>query len=68
MEEINVEDLFEFYLHDSKKKFSGWDFSYVSDTDRIAEFPLDWSYTSKIIKKLRNANYLLDMGTGNINF
>ncbi|HKL74679.1 MAG TPA: class I SAM-dependent methyltransferase [Halanaerobiales bacterium] len=59
-----MEDLFEFYLHDSKKKFSGWDFSYVSDTDRIAEFPLDWSYTSKIIKKLRNANSLLDMGTG----
>ena len=59
-----MEDMFEFYLNDSKKKFSGWDFSYVADTGRMVEFPLEWSYTSKILKKLRNANSLLDMGTG----
>ena len=63
-----MEDLFEFYLNDSKKKFSGWDFSYIADTGRMVEFPLEWSYTSKILKKLRNAKALLDMGTGGGNF
>ena len=59
-----MEDLFEFYLKDSKKKFSGWDFSYVEETGRMVEFPLEWSYTSKILEKIRNADFLLDMGTG----
>ncbi len=63
-----MEDLFEFYLNDSKKKFSGWNFSYVADTGRMVESPLEWSYTSKILKKLRNANFLLDMGTGGREF
>lgn len=59
-----MEDLFEFFINDSKKLFSGWDFSYITDTGRMVEFPLGWSYTSKIISKLRNVNKLLDMGTG----
>ncbi len=57
-------DLFEFYLEDAQKSFSGWDFSYITDTDRMVEFPLPWSYTSIILEKFRKAKTLLDMGTG----
>ena len=64
MEEIKISELFEFYLNDSKKNFTGWDFSYIADTGRMVETPLEWSYTTKILKKLRDADYLLDMGTG----
>lgn len=59
-----MKDLFEFYLKDSERAFSGWDFSYVVDTGRMVDFPLKWSYTSKVLSKLRNANTFLDMGTG----
>ncbi|MGM0411125.1 MAG: methyltransferase domain-containing protein [Bacillota bacterium] len=41
-----------------------WDFSYVEDIGRMVESPLKWSYTSKILNKIRKANTLLDMGTG----
>lgn len=59
-----MEDLFKFYLNEYQDKFSGWDFSYITDTGRMKEFPLKWSYTSKILKKLRNTECFLDMGTG----
>lgn len=58
------EKLFEFLIEEGSKPFSGWDFSYICDTGRMVESPLTWSYTSKILMKLRNVNSLLDMGTG----
>lgn len=57
-------DLFEIYLEEYEKPFSGWDFSYISQTGRIDSFPLPWSYCSKIISRIRRVNSLLDMGTG----
>lgn len=59
-----MENLFEFFLKDSEKKFSGWDFSYVADTGRMVESPYSWSYTSRILKEFRKATTFLDMGTG----
>ncbi|MBS4174648.1 class I SAM-dependent methyltransferase [Bacillus sp. FJAT-49736] len=57
-------DLFDFFVKDAEKPFSGWDFSYLTDTGRMASEPLNWNYTSKILASIRKADTLLDMGTG----
>ncbi|MBS3741769.1 MAG: methyltransferase domain-containing protein [Candidatus Cloacimonetes bacterium] len=59
-----MKSLFEFYLKDFDQSFNGWDFSYITSTGRMQESPLSWSYTTKVLKKLREAKNMLDMGTG----
>lgn len=44
--------------------FEGWDFSYVSETGRIATSLLTWSYGSIVKSKMASATSMLDMGTG----
>lgn len=44
--------------------FAGWNFSYISDTGRIAYEPLPWNYTSLLFNKIKTSQYMLDMGTG----
>jgi hypothetical protein len=56
--------LFEFYLTEVDQPFSGWDFSYITDTERVCATPLPWSYTSSAIKQFRTSESVLDMGTG----
>jgi SAM-dependent methyltransferase len=51
-------------LKESEKSFSGWDFNYISETGRMDNEPLSWSYTSIILSYLSTSNALLDMGTG----
>ncbi|WP_433744309.1 class I SAM-dependent methyltransferase [Falsibacillus pallidus] len=58
------EELFQFYAKQAKEPFSGWDFSYITETGRMDSEPLSWSYGSMVIKELRDVNSLLDMGTG----
>jgi SAM-dependent methyltransferase len=55
-------DLFNFLISESEHPFSGWDFSYIGE--RVVTAPLTWSYTSTILPLVRNAESLLDMGTG----
>lgn len=57
-------ELFDLLMADARHPFSGWDFSHISATDRMAEAPLPWSYASKLLIPLRRAQSLLDMGTG----
>ena len=56
------DDLFEFLVSEAEQPFSGWDFSYLKN--RLVEFPLKWSYYSKILPLKRRTESLLDMGTG----
>ncbi|WP_425590680.1 class I SAM-dependent methyltransferase [Guptibacillus hwajinpoensis] len=56
--------VFEFYLTEVDQPFSGWDFSYITDTERVSASPLPWSYTSSVIKRFRTSESVLDMGTG----
>lgn len=56
--------MFEKYLEEYAKPFSGWDFSYISQTGRIDSFPLPWSYYNRVISRLGMVKSLLDMGTG----
>lgn len=55
---------FEHYLSDFEANFSGWDFGYLTETSRMQEFPLPWNYYNVLEPYLREANSLLDMGTG----
>jgi len=51
-------------LDDVNKGFSGWDFSYISDTGRVRSSLLSWSYASLVIPHMQEATSMLDMGTG----
>ncbi|MDL4842122.1 class I SAM-dependent methyltransferase [Aquibacillus rhizosphaerae] len=51
-------------IKDYEKDFSGWDFSYITDTGRIGSELLTWSYGSIVNHHIPKANSLLDMGTG----
>lgn len=59
-----TERLFESLLRDVEEHFSGWDFSFVSETGRMASGMISWSYGSMVIPLIRNAGSMLDMGTG----
>ena len=61
---MNNKDLFDFYVSEAEQPFSGWDFSYITDTGRMISEPLKWSYTSEILASIRKVSSLLDMGTG----
>jgi len=45
-------------------EFSGWDFSYLTETGRMGSQLLSWSYGSMAIALIRQAESMLDMGTG----
>ena len=57
-------ELFDMLIAEANHLFSGWDFSHISATGRMAEGPLTWSYASTLLPSLRKAHSLLDMGTG----
>ena len=57
-------EVFDILIADARTPFSGWDFSYISDSQRMVESPPSWSYASKVLPYLRRAHSLLDMGTG----
>lgn len=61
---LNDKELFDFLVAEADKPFLGWDFSDMVEAGRIVESLLEWSYTSKILFKLRKVESLLDMGTG----
>jgi SAM-dependent methyltransferase len=55
---------FESYLKDIEKPFSGWDFSYITDTGRMSNGMLSWSYGSMVLPLIQESTSMLDMGTG----
>ncbi|MBY6037623.1 class I SAM-dependent methyltransferase [Fictibacillus nanhaiensis] len=55
---------FEMYVKDAEKPFSGWDFSFITETGRVGSSLLSWSYGSKVIPLIQKASSMLDMGTG----
>jgi SAM-dependent methyltransferase len=55
---------FEMYLKDVEKPFSGWDFSFVTESGRLSSSLLSWSYGSIVIPHIQKSAALLDMGTG----
>lgn len=55
---------FERFLAAADAPFSGWDFSWVSDTGRMSTAPLPWSYASLTLPFLWRAGAMADLGTG----
>ncbi|WP_413379887.1 class I SAM-dependent methyltransferase [Alkalihalobacillus sp. 1P02AB] len=51
-------------LKDAEQKFSGWDFSFISETERMRSGLLSWSYGSEARFLLSKSEAALDMGTG----
>lgn len=64
MPHISDEDLFKYLITEAGHPFSGWDFSYITGTERMVEAPLSWSYTTKVIWAKYDIQSMLDMGTG----
>jgi SAM-dependent methyltransferase len=56
--------LFQHYLKEIDSEFSGWDFSYITETGRLAHGLLSWSYGSIAGALMADATSFLDMGTG----
>ncbi|MGD6902896.1 class I SAM-dependent methyltransferase [Bacillus infantis] len=55
---------FNFLIQQAEKEFTGWDFSYLTETGRMASEPLAWNYTNWVLPEMVNAASMLDMGTG----
>ncbi|MCA1037391.1 class I SAM-dependent methyltransferase [Bacillus infantis] len=55
---------FDFLVKQAEKEFTGWDFSYLTETGRMASEPLAWNYTNWVLPEMLNAASMLDMGTG----
>lgn len=64
MLDMKDNDLFNFLISEATHPFVGWNFSHITTSGRMVEAPLTWSYTSKLLMPLREAQALLDMGTG----
>jgi SAM-dependent methyltransferase len=62
--QIRDEELFDFFVQETKQPFSGWNFAHIEVTRRMVEAPLSWSYASIVLAQLKNAQSVLDMGTG----
>ncbi|MDT3496208.1 class I SAM-dependent methyltransferase [Bacillus toyonensis] len=56
--------LFFTLLDSANTNFSGWDFSFISETGRMNSEPLSWSYGSTAFQLIQHAKSMLDMGTG----
>ncbi|AFU13678.1 MULTISPECIES: class I SAM-dependent methyltransferase [Bacillus cereus group] len=56
--------LFLTLLDSANTNFSGWDFSFISETSRMKSEPLSWSYGSTAFQLIQHAKSMLDMGTG----
>ncbi len=62
---IKNEDAFNILIEEAEQEpFVGWDFSYITQTQRESTEPLKWSYASRVIPIMRQTKSMLDMGTG----
>ncbi|WP_459502631.1 class I SAM-dependent methyltransferase [Bacillus sp. C1] len=61
---MKYDTLFLALLEHANKSFSGWDFSFITETGRMKSQPPSWSYGSMAFSLMQNATSVLDMGTG----
>jgi SAM-dependent methyltransferase len=47
-----------------REPFSGWDFSYITATNRYRLEPVSWDYRAIVLERMKKAESMLDMGTG----
>lgn len=51
-------------VQEAERPFSGWDFSYVTGSERLQSGMLPWSYGTMARRLLNQTERMLDMGTG----
>jgi len=56
--------MLEHYFKHLNLNFSGWDFSYLTSTLRMHQAPLPWNYYVLASQFIREAQTVLDLGTG----
>lgn len=61
---ITGDEFYNYLAFEYNQPFSGWDFSYLKD--RRVEFhtSLPWDYSAAVLPAMRDAESMLDMGTG----
>ncbi|MDN6669668.1 MAG: class I SAM-dependent methyltransferase, partial [Tetragenococcus koreensis] len=59
-----MKKLVDTWKQEVERSFAGWDFSYLDDSGRWEMEPLPWDYLEIVRQYLREADRLLDMGTG----
>ena len=61
---MRAHDDFERYLAAADEPFAGWDFTWLTRTERMASGPLPWNYASVVLPYLWRAEAMADLGTG----
>ncbi|MEN1936391.1 class I SAM-dependent methyltransferase [Paenibacillus sp. 102] len=61
---MNNDTLFLALLENANASFSGWDFSFITETGRMKSQLLSWSYGSVAFSLMQHTTSMLDMGTG----
>ncbi|MDM5155368.1 methyltransferase domain-containing protein [Bacillus sp. DX1.1] len=61
---MKKDKLFLTLLESANESFTGWDFSFITETGRMKSQLLSWSYGSMAIHLIQKASSMLDMGTG----
>lgn len=52
---MKLDPLFSTLLESAYTNFSGWDFSFISETGRMKNEPLSWSYGSTAFQLMQHA-------------
>lgn len=61
---MHADDEFERFLAAADQPFTGWDFSWLTDTGRMSSGVLPWNYASAVLPYLWRAQVMADLGTG----
>jgi len=61
---MNDNELLQLLRLENDIEFKGWNFTYLTNSGRIQDFPLTWNYRNEIKQYIKEAKVLLDMGTG----
>lgn len=61
---MNKIELIERLRKEFSTSFTGWDFSYLTDSGRMKETPLPWDYRALVLRLAEGRQVMLDMGTG----
>ena len=61
---LTYDPIFLKIVEQANQEFSGWDFSFISQTGRVQSDSLPWSYGSRLLCYMQSSNRMLDMGTG----
>ena len=63
-DEMTNNEFYTYLVSEYNQPFSGWDFAYLEDRRVDVEAHATWDYTATVLAAMRDAESMLDMGTG----